>query len=190
MSEFGDRARRRGSGLQQSSKLPMLMQTSRLRRSLAEIPTESTCQRRAKTRNIPRIPHIPRTETPARAKWGMRGKGGKIFPSTRWCRPILREPVLAGAGGYERSPGSWRTLNWTATICCWKRPHPHPLPSWRHCRSTRLMSCGSCTQPRIAHRRSTGTSYSISVQPLLSLPAGCRAPKPRLRHSNAALSSG
>ena len=34
-------------------------------------------------RNIPRIPHIPRTETPARAKWGMRGMGGKISPLTR-----------------------------------------------------------------------------------------------------------
>jgi hypothetical protein len=36
----------------------------------------------------------------------------------------------------------------------------------------------------MGHRRSTGTSYSISVQPLLSLPAGCRAPKPRLRPWN------
>ena len=45
------------------------------------------CLRRAKTRNIPRIPHIPRTDTRAAARWGMRGMGGKIFPSTRWPRP-------------------------------------------------------------------------------------------------------
>src|SRR5262249_17538486 len=46
--------------------------------------------------DIPRIPHIPRPGTPATARWGMRGKGEKISPLTRWSRPILREPRLAG----------------------------------------------------------------------------------------------
>ena len=65
-----------------------------------------------------------------------------------------------------------------------------PDASWRRCRTTSLRSCGSYTQPRMARRRSTGTSYSINVQPLLSLQAGCRAPTPRLRPSNAASSNG
>ena len=82
---------------------------SRNPRGTTRIPTESTSQRRAKTRNIPRIPHIPRHGTRATAKWGMWGKGGKISPVTRWPRPILRETRMAGAGGYERSPGSGRS---------------------------------------------------------------------------------
>jgi hypothetical protein len=31
-------------------------------------------------RNMPRIPHIPRDRTGARANWGMRGMRGKISP--------------------------------------------------------------------------------------------------------------
>jgi hypothetical protein len=55
------------------------------------------------------IPHIPLPKTPARANGGRGGLGGKISPTTRWSLPILRQPRLAGAGGYERSPGSWRS---------------------------------------------------------------------------------
>src|SRR4029077_3822660 len=85
-------------------------------------PIESRCRFRGRTmpsqpkrrrhlipaRNIPLIPHFPRGRPQARSIWGKRGKGGKISPLTRWSRPILREASLAGAGGYERSPGSER----------------------------------------------------------------------------------
>ena len=47
-------------------------------------------------KNVPRIPDIPRPGTRATAKWGMRGKGGKMSPLTRWPRPILRKPRLTG----------------------------------------------------------------------------------------------
>jgi hypothetical protein len=51
-------------------------------------------------------------------------------------------------------------------------------------------SYGYCTQPRISHRRSTGRSYSISVQPLLSSTVASRAVWLRLKPSNAASSNG
>jgi hypothetical protein len=55
-------------------------------------------------RNIPRIPHIPRDRTRAKANRGMWGKGGERYPQNDMVLSNVKRTTLGWTGRYERSP--------------------------------------------------------------------------------------